>query len=134
MGVPRVQFNFSRPVKVGPAWQTGVLVRLDEASPFIRDALRRARSLGMVAETEAVPLCHLDPTDVGGADVHEDFGRHAVADVHRSEDDLTDHRQSQRPVAEPCARCHASDHCPRTWAAYQMLYGTWELRPLPVSA
>jgi len=131
LGVKRVQFNFSRPVKVGPAWQTDVLVRLGEASPFIREALSRARALGMTAETEAVPLCHLDPADAGGADVHEDFGRHAVADVHRREDDLTDHRQTQRPVAAPCEQCHARDRCPRTWAAYQMLYGTWEFEPLP---
>ena len=130
LGVRRVQYNFSRPVKVGPAWQTQVLVRLDEASPFIREALRRARALGMIAETEAVPLCHLDSTDIGGADVHEDFARHAVSDVHRREDDLTDHRQHQRPVAEPCEACVAKERCPRTWAAYQMLFGTWELRPL----
>jgi len=134
MGVRRVQFNFSRPVQVGPAWQTSVLVRLGEASPFIREALRRARALGMDAETEAVPLCHLDETDRGGADVHEDFSRHSVADVHRSEDDLTDHRQTQRPMAEPCEQCHARDRCPRTWAAYQMLYGTWEFQPLQPAA
>lgn len=130
LGVGRVQYNFSRPVKVGPEWQTKVLVRLDEASPMIREGLRRARALGMVAETEAVPLCHLDPDDQGGADVHEDFGRHAVSDVHRQASDLSDHRQTQRPVAKPCEGCAAKARCPRTWAAYQMLYGTWELRPI----
>ena len=130
LGVRRIQYNFSRPVKVGPEWQTKVLVRLDEASPMIREGMRRARALGMIAETEAVPLCHLDPDDAGGADVHEDFSRHAVSDVHRRADSLKDHRQSQRPVAEPCEACNAKEHCPRTWAAYQMLFGTWELRPL----
>ena len=133
LGVTRIQYNFSRPVLVGPEWQTKVLVRLDEASPLIREGLRRARAIGMVAETEAVPLCHLDPDDSGGADVHEDFGRHAVSDVHRRSDDLTDHRQTQRPVAEPCETCAVQSRCPRTWAAYQMLFGTWELRPLTAS-
>jgi len=128
-GVTRIQLNFSRPVKVGPQWNTEVLVSLDECSGFIREALREARRLGISGETEAVPLCHLDPEDAFGADMVEDFSRHQVVDVHRVESDLTDHRETMRPRAEPCARCAVADRCPRTWAAYQQLYGTWELRP-----
>lgn len=129
-GVSRVQFNFSRPVKLGPSWNTEVLVRLSDASPFIRRAIAKARRRGMIAETEAVPLCHLDPEDSGGADVHEDFGRHQVADVHRQEDSLSKHREAQRPISAVCEPCSAVTSCPRTWAAYQRLYGTWEFRPL----
>ncbi|MEC9071876.1 MAG: radical SAM protein, partial [Myxococcota bacterium] len=129
-GVSRVQLNFSRPVKVGPQWQTEVLVSLDECSGFIREALREARALGITGETEAVPLCHLDPEDAFGADMVEDFSRHQVVDVHRVESDLTDHRETMRPRAEPCTTCSVADRCPRTWSAYQELYGTWELRPL----
>ena len=129
-GVSRVQLNFSRPVQVGPQWNHEVLVRLDECSPHIRRALRLARELGMVGETEAVPLCHLDPEDGFGSDMTEDFSRHQVVDVHRTEQGLAEHREHMRPRATPCDDCDVTDRCPRTWADYQSLYGTWELRPI----
>lgn len=128
-GVGRVQLNFSRPVQVGPQWVTQPLVRLSDASPHIRKALRLAAELGMVGETEAVPLCHLDP-DARGADIEEDFARHSVADVHRNEASMADHRETSRPRADACDGCVVATRCPRTWVAYQMLYGTWEFAPI----
>jgi hypothetical protein len=130
LGVRRVQMNWTRPVQVGPRWVSEPLVRLSQAGPFVRDALARARSLGMVAETEAVPLCHLSPMDRGGADVMEDFARHQVADVHRRERSLADHRRAARPVPQICQPCTVNTICPTTWAAYQRLFGTWEFRPI----
>ena len=44
VGLRRVQFNFTRPVRVDGAWQTGVLARLDEARP----EKNRCRSIGPV--------------------------------------------------------------------------------------
>jgi MoaA/NifB/PqqE/SkfB family radical SAM enzyme len=129
-GVHRVQLNFSRPVMIGKGWNTFPLVRLSEASPHIRAALREARTLGMVGGTEAVPFCHLDPEDRDGFDATEDFSRHQVVDVHRVESDLTDHREHMRPSAPSCEACSAKDTCPKTWADYQRIYGTWELSAL----
>ena len=80
---------------------TDPLVRLSDASPHIRQALRAAADLGMTGETEAVPLCHLD-ANAAGADIEEDFARHSVADVHRSSASLADHRETSRPRANPC--------------------------------
>jgi molybdenum cofactor biosynthesis enzyme MoaA len=134
LGVQRVQLNWTRPVKVGPSWVSGPLVRLSAATPFVRAALQRARELGMAGETEAVPLCHLDPADRGGADVFEDFSRHQVADVHRSERSRGDYRRVARPLAAACASCGVREICPTTWAAYQQIFGTWELHPLASTA
>lgn len=130
LGVRRVQMNWTRPVQVGPRWVSGPLVRLSQATPYVRDALERARSLGMIGETEAIPLCHLSPLDRGGADVLEDFSRHQVADVHRRERSLADHRRAARPVPAACESCAVKAICPTTWAAYQRLFGTWEFRPI----
>ena len=88
----------------------------------------------MVGETEAVPLCHLDEGDRGGADVFEDFSRHEVADVHRQEVDLTEHRRANRPKAPQCEGCDLVGHCPTTWAMYLALFGTDELRPVRATA
>ena len=129
-GVERVQFNFSRPVMIGKGWNTFPLVRLAEASPHIRSGLREARRLGLIGSTEAVPFCHLDPEDRDGFDATEDFSRHQVVDVHRVEADLTSHREHMRPKAASCEACVARDTCPRTWADYQRIYGTWELTAL----
>ncbi|MEZ4265624.1 MAG: radical SAM protein [Myxococcota bacterium] len=133
LGVRRVQLNWTRPVRVGPRWVGEPLVRLSAATPYVREALARARALGMVGETEAVPLCHLDPQDRAGADVMEDFARHQVADVHRRERSLADHRRAARPLAAVCEPCSLKGVCPTTWAAYQQLFGTWEFRPVLAS-
>jgi MoaA/NifB/PqqE/SkfB family radical SAM enzyme len=130
LGIGRVQMNFSRPVKVGSEWLTEPLVRLGRASPFIREALALARDLGMVAETEAVPFCHLDAEDRGGGDVEADFSNHQLSDLQRTEHSLTQHRIEQRPMAPACEQCTLKIRCPKTWSAYQQLFGTWELQPL----
>lgn len=130
-GVQRVQLGFPRPVRLGSRWNTEPLVRLSEASPFIRAGLAQARALGMQAETEAVPLCHLDPADrpAHGGELVEDFQRHQVSDLHRFEADGARQRQQARPKPAPCQACPLLRRCPGTWAAYQSLYGTWELSP-----
>ncbi len=129
VGAPRVQFNFSRPVASPSGWNTAPLVRLEEASPWIRRAIREAESLGLESGTEAVPLCHLRDEGQAGADISEDFGRHRVADVHRLETSMDTHRETSRPKPEPCQRCRLVSACPTTWAAYQELYGTAEFVP-----
>ena len=130
IGVPQVQFNFSRPVKVGEAWNTGPLVRLGEASMHIRAAIRLARSLGVNTDTEAVPLCHLDEDCRQGAEVAQDFGRYQVDDLHRSDRSRAEYRSVSRPIAPECTGCQYIAQCPTTWAAYQSLFGTWELRAI----
>jgi MoaA/NifB/PqqE/SkfB family radical SAM enzyme len=130
LGVSRIQFNFSRPVKVGPQWQTNCLVRLSDASPFIRDAMKLCRELGVSAETEAIPLCHLDEEFWSGGDIDVDFGEHRVEDVHRSEDSRAEYQRIARPWADVCRACDVHERCPTTWAAYQELYGTWEFSPI----
>ncbi|MBR57774.1 MAG: hypothetical protein CMH54_06920 [Myxococcales bacterium] len=129
VGAPRVQFNFSRPVATPIGWNTAPLVRLEEASPWIRRAIREAEKLGLSSGTEAVPLCHLRDEEQAGSDVSENFGRHRVADVHRLETSMESHRETSRPKPEPCQQCSQVSVCPTTWAAYQELYGTAEFVP-----
>ena len=130
IGVPHVQLNFSRPVMLDGEWNTKPLVRLNEAAPHIRSALARARELGMVAGTEAVPLCHLAADEVEaqgmGGDMSSDFGSFRVADLHRHTDSMAEHRKSSRPEAPECEGCKHQAYCPRTWSAYQEIYGTEE--------
>ena len=131
LGVRRLQFNFSRPVQVGPQWQTGCLVRLSEASPFVRRAMGVARDLGLTCETEAFPLCHLDPEFWSGGDIDADFSSHRVDDVHRSEASRGETQRLARPYAPGCSGCQVRERCPTTWSAYQALFGTWEFQPPP---
>lgn len=130
LGLRRIQFNFTRPVAVEGQWRTDVLARLDDAGPHIRAALARARSLGLVASTEAVPLCQLDPEDRPAAETARDFVDVRVVDLHRKHESFADHHREVRPLAPQCASCSAASVCPTTWAAYQQLFGTQELRPL----
>jgi hypothetical protein len=113
VGVRRVTFEYPEPVKVGPAWQVGALVRLDVAAPFVRDAIERAESLKMEPRTLGFPLCQLGPR----ASTYALVGPRAAG-----------------PAAPVCAGCGVSDRCPKTWASYQRTFGTWELRPAAVSA
>lgn len=131
LGVRRIQFNYPRPVRVDGNWNTAVLVRLAEAAPHIRAALRAARRAGLRAETEAVPFCHLDADMREGLDATESFARHAVIDLHRRADSLTEHRREARPRAPECAGCAYAERCPTTWAAAQDLFGTADFTPLP---
>jgi molybdenum cofactor biosynthesis enzyme MoaA len=130
LGLRRIQLNFTRPVQVDNRWRTDVLARLDDAGPHIRAALARARSLGLAASTEAVPLCQLDPEDRPAAETARDFVDVRVVDLHRRHERFADHHREVRPLAPQCADCSAAGVCPTTWAAYQQLFGTDELRPL----
>ncbi|MFO7562108.1 MAG: radical SAM protein [Enhygromyxa sp.] len=130
LGLRRVQLNFTRPVRVEGRWRSEVLARLDDAGPAIRSALRRARALGLVASTEAVPLCQLDPEDRGAAESARRFVDVAVVDLHRRHSSFAAHHREVRPLAPACATCSVAHTCPTTWAAYQQLFGTAELRPL----
>lgn len=130
LGLRRIQFNFTRPVQVDGVWRTDVLARLDDAGPHIRAALARARSLGLLASTEAVPLCQLDPEDRPAAETARDFVDVRVVDLHRRHESFADHHREVRPLAPECAGCSAANVCPTTWAAYQRLFGTAQLRPL----
>jgi hypothetical protein len=126
----RVQFNFTRPVRVDGHWQTGVLASLDQATPKIRAALARAHTRGLVGSTEAVPLCHLDPQDRPAAETARDFTNVAVVDLHRRHQSFATHHREVRPLAPQCSECSVASLCPTTWAAYQELFGVRELRPL----
>lgn len=128
VGVPRIQLQFPRPVQVGPEWQTHPLVRLSNSSHFIRTAMARGKDLGIIMETEGVPLCHLDPSDWNIPDAAEDFGQQEVADVHRHTDSVAENRDKARPKGDACESCDLKSRCPTTWAAYQELYGTWEFK------
>jgi len=130
LGVPRIQFNFSRPVKVGPKWNTDPLVRLSTASPWIRRAMRHCADRKILCETEGVPLCHLDEEHRHIPDSTTDFSAQQVSDVHRKEGSVANARVNARPMPEHCTTCSVKQHCPTTWAAYQDLYGTWEFTPI----
>ena len=130
LGVSRIQFNFSRPVKVGPQWMTDCLVRLSDASPFIREAMDLCERHNVFAETEAVPLCHLAREFWRGGDIDADFGTHRVEDLHRREPSRASTQRIARPWAAECSSCSVRVRCPTTWSAYQELYGTWEFSPI----
>ena len=130
LGLRRIQFNFTRPVRVDGRWRTDPLARLDDAGPPLRDALRRARALGIAASTEAVPLCQLDPEDRPAAETARDFVDVAVVDLHRRHASFAAHHREVRPLPDGCVQCCVAGVCPTTWAAYQKLFGTGELRPL----
>jgi hypothetical protein len=130
LGLARVQLNFTRPVRIDNQWRTHVLAPLDQATPHIRAALRQARALGLAASTEAVPLCHLDPEDHPAAETARDFIDVRVVDLHRRHESFADHHRQVRPLAPQCAECTLAQVCPTTWAAYQQLFGTSELRPI----
>ena len=130
LGLRRIQFNFTRPVRVEGHWRTEVLARLDEAGPAIRAALVRARELGLLASTEAVPLCQLDPESRAAAETARDFVDVEVVDLHHRHASFANHHRQDRPHAPQCGRCALAQVCPTTWSAYQELFGTSELRPL----
>jgi len=130
LGVPRIQFNFVRPVKVGVQWQTRPLIRLSEASPWIRRAMSLCDQYKIISETEGVPLCHLALEHRMVPDSTTDFSAQQVSDVHRKEESVANARASARPMPAACGECSLTAHCPTTWAAYQQLYGTWEFSPI----
>ena len=130
LGLRRVQFNFTRPVRIDGRWRQEVLARLDDAGPAIREALARAHALGIQGSTEAVPLCQLDPDSRAAAETARDFVDVQVVDLHRRHASFANHHRQVRPHAPQCGRCALAKVCPTTWAAYQELFGTSELRPL----
>jgi hypothetical protein len=84
----------------------------------------------MWATTEAIPLCHLDPDEPSrfSGDVHTDFARVQVSDIHIKTESMAEHRVESRPTADACVGCAHENYCPRTWKAYQEIFGTVEFR------
>lgn len=139
LGLRHVQLNFTRPVLTADGWTTELLPRLSEASPHIREAVAVARGLGLDAQTEAVPLCHLSPGDLtpeglaragAGHETNTAFEQFRVVDLHTRASSMKQLRAEMRPVAPECERCRVKDVCPRTWEAYQTLFGTSEFKPI----
>ena len=130
LGVRRLQFDFSRPVKVGRTFNIAALARLDEASPWVRRAVVLADELGLVVSTEAIPLCHLGPEAEHAVEQVAMLGAFQTSDLHRRQASLADHRQESRPKGPACANCAEVARCPTTWAAYQQLFGTADFSPV----
>lgn len=139
LGLRFVQLNFTRPVLTPAGWTTHLVPTLTEASPHIREAIALAKELGLHADTEAVPLCHLALEDTsieamekaGAAGetttAFEDFH---VVDLHREAPSMRVLREETRPEARECEGCRVREICPRTWAAYQELFGTSEFKAI----
>ncbi len=129
LGVSRVQFNFPRPVEIPRQVVTKPLSRLSVVSPFVREAVKLAQSLGLFVSTEAFPFCHLDESLHATPDATEDWRRYRVDDLHLLHDSLKEERKRARLQAEPCKECRLQEACPRTWAIYLELFGSGELIP-----
>jgi predicted NodU family carbamoyl transferase/ferredoxin/MoaA/NifB/PqqE/SkfB family radical SAM enzyme len=132
LGVKRIQFNFPRPVELAREVKTSPLPRLELAAEYARRAMRLATEHGLTATSEGLPLCHLDPTARHVPDAAEDWRRHRIDDLHLLHESAEAVRRQMRPHAPPCRSCSAREACPKTWALYQELFGTAELRPLGV--
>ena len=130
LGARRVQFCFPRPVETRGGVEASPLARLSEAAPRIRGALRAAAAAGVLASTEGVPFCHLEPDQRSGPDSGVGWDRFRVDDLDRLTASLDAGRAEQRPEAPACRRCRLRESCPRTWALYLALFGGAELTPL----
>lgn len=130
LGAKRMQFNFPRPVELETGVPTHPLLRLAAAGSYLRRAAQTARELGLEVTTEGFPFCHLEPDLRESPDAKEDFARHRVDDLHLVHETLTQVRREARPEPPPCRSCRARENCPKTWALYQELFGTEELKPL----
>lgn len=129
LGIRRLQFNFPRPVELLGEVATDELLRLTTASAYVRHAARVATTLGLTVTTEGFPFCHLDSQMHSIPDAREDFERHRVDDLHLLHESLTSVRGAARPQPPPCRSCSVRDACPKTWALYEEIFGTAELKP-----
>lgn len=130
LAVDRVQFGLTRPVWLPGEGRFDVAptVRLSKASPYLRQALRKARDLGLSASTEGVVLCHLDPDLHAMAELPGDVGSQLVMELDRCES-ATGIRSQSRPVPDACGSCRLESLCPKPWAGSTVLYGDAELLP-----
>ncbi|MEE8425358.1 MAG: hypothetical protein V3S11_05995, partial [Elusimicrobiota bacterium] len=129
LGAKRIQFNFPRPVELPAGVVAGPLARLEDAATHIRRASRAAARLGLAVSTEGVPFCHLDKVFHKVPDAVEDWRRFRVDDLDRLTESLDAERSSSRPQPPVCGACRHLRTCPKTWASYQSLFGTSELKP-----
>jgi predicted NodU family carbamoyl transferase/ferredoxin len=130
LGVKRIQFNFPRPVELQDRIATGALPSLTGASHYVRLASRLAAQMGLAVSTEGIPFCHLEEPFRAVPDATESWQRYRVDDLHLLHESLTEVRQQARPEPPPCRACSAREHCPKTWALYQELFGSGELKTL----
>ena len=130
LGARRVQFGLTRPVWLSGEGRFDVspTVRLPKASPYLRQALRKARAAGLDATTESVVLCHLDPDLHSMAELPGDVDGQLVMELDQSES-ATGIRSQSRPVPPVCRSCRLEPLCPKPWAGATMLHGDAELIP-----
>ncbi|MEW5946517.1 MAG: carbamoyltransferase C-terminal domain-containing protein [bacterium] len=128
LGVRRVQFNFSRPVKDRNGVRDFTVAPLAEAAPLINSAMRAALALNMFPDTEAVPLCLLDPQFRHGAETSENWENHMISDLHVRHVSAVPQMKQNRSSASQCHGCTHEKTCPGTWRSYLERFGSSELK------
>ncbi|MFA6316105.1 MAG: carbamoyltransferase C-terminal domain-containing protein, partial [Elusimicrobiota bacterium] len=129
LGVPRVQFNFPRPVQLPRDAVFEPLARLGDAAWAVSGAAMSARRLGLGVSTEGLPLCLLPEELRPGAETAQAWGRFRADDLNGVHDELGS-QISQRPEPPACRSCALRLKCPKTWALYLEVFGSAELRPV----
>ena len=138
LGIHHVEFIFVDPT-YGGAYTNfhGLVPRISEAAPFMRDALevgRRGGTRDFVVRY--VPLCHFTDYLDQVSEIREVASfltRHWAPDF-KNDDVGAGRVAAGRVKTERCAGCSLYDRCEGIWREYARRYDDSELHPVPEAA
>lgn len=131
-GVRRANFTF--PHGLGNAAQDlrGVVPRLSDVMPPLREAVHWMERAGGEAVTEAVPLCVLgDLARIASEDYYRECVRSEVRSLDQGPRDWSRDRVVEgKAKVDACRGCALDDRCEGAWREYIETYGGEEMVPV----
>ncbi len=128
-GVRRANFTFPHGLGNAARDYLGVVPRLEEMLPFLREAVRRMEGAGGEAVTEAVPLCVLGDLDrIASENHYRAYVRSEVRQLDQGPRDWSrDRVEEGKAKASVCRACPLDARCEGVWREYLESFGDREL-------
>ncbi len=131
VGVRRLNLTFPHGLGNAARDYRGVVPRLSEVLPPLREAVGRMERAGGEAVTEAIPLCVLgDLAHIASENHYREHVRSEVRQLDQGPRDWSRDRVVEgKAKAEVCRDCPDDDRCEGVWREYLETYGDEELGP-----
>ena len=129
LGVAQFQLAFPHPTGHAATYFDQVVPRIEDARPFIHEALRIGIDAGVDCMAEAVPYCHMQGLERQVAELHIP-PTEIVYDGYIVPDYAADRMARGKVRFEQCGPCRYEPICEGPWREYPERLGSDEFQPV----
>lgn len=129
LGVDQFQIAFPHPTGHAETYFTGVVPRMSELAPFVREALAVGNAAGVACMAEAIPFCHMPGLEAQVSELHIP-PTEIVYDGYVVPSYEHDRMERGKTRFAQCATCRFEAICEGPWREYPEQLGADEFQPV----